>query len=170
MNILDYIDVWLLWKSIGLHALTDDANAFYPSTPIRPVLWPGDLVIGHLTLKINRALYSATMHLCMKCQSIHGQNVTISFKHKYRRHTLTSRCDVICDVMNTKNTFYVIICDVLSICDVKMNLCEKYFENFKMAAILRFGRVFKPGVVPEVESYTKIGHVIPYILRFCSTF
>ena len=46
----------------------------------------------------------------------------------------------------------------------------KYFENFKMAAILRFGRVFKMGVVPEVESYTKIGHVIPYILRFCSTF
>ena len=46
----------------------------------------------------------------------------------------------------------------------------KYFENFKMAAILRFGRVFKPGVLPEVESYTKIGHVIPYILRFCSTF
>ena len=41
----------------------------------------------------------------------------------------------------------------------------KYFENFKMAAILRFGRV-----LPEVESYTKIGHVIPYILRFCSTF
>ena len=46
----------------------------------------------------------------------------------------------------------------------------KYFENFKMAAILRFRRVFKLGVVPEIESYTKIGHVIPYILRFCSTF
>ena len=39
-----------------------------------------------------------------------------------------------------------------------------------MAAILRSGQTFKPEVVPEVESYTKIGHAIPYILRFCSTF
>ena len=70
-NILDYIDVWLLWKSKGLHALADDANTLYPSTPIRPVLWPGDLVTGPLTLKINRALYSATMHLCMKfCEAV----------------------------------------------------------------------------------------------------
>ena len=53
-------------KSIGLHVLADDANALYPSTPIRPVLWPGDLVIRPLTLKINRALYSTKMHLCMK--------------------------------------------------------------------------------------------------------
>ena len=30
------------------------------------------------------------------------------------------------------------------------------------------GAFFKPGIVPEVESYTKIGHVIPYVLRFCS--
>ena len=70
-NILDYIDVLLLWKSIGLHVLADDANALYPSTPIRPVLWPGDLVIGPLTLKIIRALYSATMYLCMKfCEAM----------------------------------------------------------------------------------------------------
>ena len=39
-----------------------------------------------------------------------------------------------------------------------------------MAAILMSGRIFKPEVVPEVESYTKIGHAIPFILRFCSTF
>ena len=39
-----------------------------------------------------------------------------------------------------------------------------------MAAILRSGRTFKPEVAPEIESYTKIGHAIPYILRFCSTF
>ena len=32
-----------------------------------------------------------------------------------------------------------------------------------MAAILMSGRNFKPEVVPEVESYTKIGHAIPYI-------
>ena len=45
----------------------------------------------------------------------------------------------------------------------------KYFEIFKMAAILRFERVFKPEFVREVESNSKIGHAIPYILRFCST-
>ena len=42
----------------------------------------------------------------------------------------------------------------------------KYFEIFKMAAILRFGRVFEPEVVPEVESNNKIGHAIPYIWDF----
>ena len=40
---------------------------------------------------------------------------------------------------------------------------------FKMAAILGFGRVFKTEVVREAESNSKIGHAIPYILRFCST-
>ena len=70
-NILDYIDVLLLWKAIGLHVLADDANALYPCTSIRPVLWPGDLVIGPLTLKIIRALYSATIYLCMKfCEAM----------------------------------------------------------------------------------------------------
>ena len=44
----------------------------------------------------------------------------------------------------------------------------KYFEIFKMAAILRFGRTFKPEVAPEVELHTKIGHAIPYILSFWS--
>ena len=97
------------------------------------------------------------------------ENVAISYKHEYRRHTLTSRCDVISDVNNIKNTFYVIICDVLSISAVKINLSQ-IFRNFKMATISRFELVFKPEVVPEVESYTKIGHTIPCILRFCSTF
>ena len=84
-------------------------------------------------------------------------------------HTLTSRCDVISDVMDIKNTFYVIICDVLSISYVKMNLSQ-IFEILKMAAILRFRCVLEPEVVPEFESYTKIGYAISYILRFCSTF
>ena len=35
-----------------------------------------------------------------------------------------------------------------------------------MAAILRSWLSFKPEVVPEIESYTKIGHVIPYFLYF----
>ena len=32
-----------------------------------------------------------------------------------------------------------------------------------MATILKSGRTLKPEVVPEVESYTKIGHAIPYL-------
>ena len=96
-------------------------------------------------------------------------NVTISFKHEYRRHTLTSLCDIISDVMNIKNTFYAIMCDVLCISYVKINLSQ-IFRNFQNCRHLEFGRVFKPEVVTEVESNVKIGHAIPYILRFCSTF
>ena len=106
-NIVDYIDVWLAWKSIGFHVLAYDANALYPSLPIWPVLWPGDVVIRPLILKMNRVLYSAKMHLCIifckkLCHSSHGENETIAFKHEYRRPTLTSRCDVI----NIKRTFF----------------------------------------------------------------
>ena len=32
--------------------------------------------------------------------------VTISFKHEYRRPTLTSRCDVISDVININSPFF----------------------------------------------------------------
>ena len=49
-----------------------------------------------------------------------SENVTISFKHEYRRPTLTSRCDVISDVINIKSTFSGTISDDLSISDVKM--------------------------------------------------
>ena len=47
--------------------------------------------------------------------SIHGNNETISLKHEYKRPTLTSRCDVISDVINVKSTFSGIISDDLSI-------------------------------------------------------
>ena len=46
----------------------------------------------------------------------------------------------------------------------------KYFQIFKMAAILRSGRSFNPEVVPKFGSCTKIGHAHPYILSFWSTF
>ena len=47
---------------------------------------------------------------------------------------------------------------------------SKIFEIFKMAAILRSRRSFKPEVLPEVESYMKIGHAYLYLMSFCSTF
>ena len=51
-----------------------------------------------------------------------AENVTISFKHEYRRPTLTSRCDVISDVINIKSPFFGLITDGLLISNVKMNL------------------------------------------------
>ena len=56
------------------------------------------------------------------------ENVTILFKHEYRRPTLTSRCDVISDVINIKSTFFRLISDGLSISNVKMNLSQ-IFRN-----------------------------------------
>ena len=93
------------------------------------------------------------------------ENVTNSFKHEFLRLTLTSRCDVI----NIKSIFGGLISDDLSISGVKMNLSE-IFRKFQNGHHFEVRRTFKPEVVPEVESYTKIGHAIPYILRFCSTF
>ena len=52
------------------------------------------------------------------------ENVPISFKHEYRRTSLTSCCDVISDVINIKSTFSRINCNDLSISVVKMNLSE----------------------------------------------
>ena len=52
------------------------------------------------------------------------ENVTISFKHEYRRPTLTSRCDVINDVINIKSPFWRLISGGLSISNVKMNLSQ----------------------------------------------
>ena len=54
-----------------------------------------------------------------------AENVTISFKHEYRRPRLTSRSGVI----NIKNTFSGIISDDLSISIFKLNL-SKIFRNF----------------------------------------
>ena len=45
-------------------------------------------------------------------------NLTISFKHEYSRPTLTSRCDVISDVINIKSIFGELIADDLSISNV----------------------------------------------------
>ena len=52
--------------------------------------------------------------------------MSISFFHL----TLTSRCDVISDVINIKSIFLGLISDGLSISDVKMNL-SKIFRNFQ---------------------------------------
>ena len=67
-------------------------------------------------------------------------NVTISFKHEYWMHTLTS----LCDVMNIKNSFYAIICDVLCISYVKINLSQ-IFRNFQNCRHFGVRARFKTG-------------------------
>ena len=94
--------------------------------------------------------------------------MTSSLKHEYMRPTLTSRCDVISDVINIKSIFSGIISDDSYLMSKWTYL--KYFKIFKMSAILRSRRYFKPEVVPWLESYIEIGHATPYILSFCSTF
>ena len=59
---------------------------------------------------------------CSETATCITENVTISFKHEYRRPTLTSRCDVISDVINIKSPFLGLILDGLSISNIKMNL------------------------------------------------
>ena len=43
-----------------------------------------------------------------------------------------------------------------------MNL-SKIFRNFQNGRHFQVRRTFEQDVVPEVESYIKIGHAIPYI-------
>ena len=85
-----------------------------------------------------------------------AENVTISFKHEYIRPTLTSRCDIISDVINIKSTFLGSILDSLSIYNVKMNL-SKIFWNLKNGRHFEVERTFKPEVTPEVDDAMKIG-------------
>ena len=82
-------------------------------------------------------MYSTRLHIWtklsddwLKTATCILENVTISFKHEYRRPILTSRCDVISDLINIKNTFCGMISDDLSISDVKMNL-SKIFQKFQ---------------------------------------
>ena len=66
------------------------------------------------------------------CQIIYGKNVTIAFRYEYRRQTLTSRCDVIIDAMNIKNTFYA--------------------SAFRRRRHYVFGLSVRPSVRPSVRS------------------
>ena len=70
-----------------------------------------------------------------------AENVTISFKHEYRRHTLTSRYDVIGDVIIMK----IILVDDLHIIFLYLLSNWGYIENceiFKTDENLRSMRTF----------------------------
>ena len=95
----------------------------------------------------------------LKTATCISENESISFKHEYRKRTLTSHCDVISDVINIKNTFGGIISDDLSISDVKMNL-SKIFWKFQMPPF--WGQV----EFLHRKLYRNLGHTTRYAMLF----
>ena len=61
------------------------------------------------------------------------ENVTISFKHEYRRHNLTSRCDVIGDVIIMK----IILVDDLYTIFLHLLSNWGYIENCEILKIFK---------------------------------
>ena len=57
-----------------------------------------------------------------------AENVTISFEHEYRGHTLTSRCDVIGDVIIMK----IILVDDLHTIFLYLLSNWGYIENYEI--------------------------------------
>ena len=79
-----------------------------------------------------------------------AENVTISFKHEYRRHTLTSRCDVIGDVI----IMIIILEDELHTIFPYLLPNRGYIakcEIFLTDANFRSGRTFSSSESPEVR-------------------
>ena len=86
----------------------------------------------------------------LKPRTYIAENVTISFKHEYRRPTLTSRCDVVSDVINIKINFSGIISDDLSISIFKLNL-SKIFRNFQNGRHFEVQAIFQTGSCTEFK-------------------
>ena len=93
------------------------------------------------------------------------ENVTISFKHEYRRPNLTSGCDVMGDVNSVNIIFSMRICDYLSYLMSNQVYIEK-FEIVKFDEILMSQTTFLWEVLPEVEYVTSLAKRIPSFLYF----
>ena len=116
------------------------------------ISWPSDFTFDLINLQDDGTrlhIWTKFSGDWLKTATCISENVTISFKHEYRRPNLTSGCVVIIDVINIKNTFWMIISDDLSIYDVKMNL-SKVFWKFQN------GRHFEVMANFYTESWTGI--------------
>ena len=152
------------------------SNISYGHFKIWLTFWPRDLVIWTLTYKNNRILCCVRLHIWTKFSDDWSktstcivENVTISFKYEYRRHTLTSRCDVIGDVIIMK----IILVDDLHTIFRYLLSNWGYIENceiFKTDENLRSGQTFSSYVSPEVRYVIWIASPISYILSFWSKF
>ena len=104
--------------------------------------------MGPLSYKSYRVLCCGSLHMWTKfgddwskTATCIAENVTISFKHEYRRHTLTSRCDVIGDVIIMK----IILVDDLHTIFLHLLSNWGYIENceiFKLTKIWGPGELF----------------------------
>ena len=81
------------------------------------------------------------------------------------RPNLTSRFDVITDVINIKSTFSGIISSDLSISYIEMNLSE-IFRNFQNGRHVEVLKRFLSGIQPEVDYNVQIDNPVPYIVSF----
>ena len=115
---------------------------------IWPTFWSCDLVMEPLSCKCYRVLCCGRLHMWTtfgddwsKTATCIPENVTISFKHEYRGHTLTSRCDVIGDVIIMK---IILVDDLhtifLHLCQIKAIL--KTAKFFKLTKIWGPGELF----------------------------
>ena len=105
----------------------------------RSKIWPTflscDLVIGPLSYKSYRVLCCGWLHMWTKFgddwsknATCIAENMTISFQHEYRGHTLTSRCDVIGDVIIMK----IILVDDLHTIFLFLLSYWGYIENWEI--------------------------------------
>ena len=115
-----------------------------------------DVVIWPLTNNICRPMWRMRLHMWTKFSDDRLQlatciteKVKISFKHEYRKpiwhHAVTS------PVTSTTSKVLFLAKFLIIISHVEMSkwICLKYFEIFKMAAILRSGSVFLRGSQSE---------------------
>ena len=90
--------------------------------------------------------------------SVITKNVHVSFIKEQRGATLRSPCDVMDDVITTKNTFSCIIWDDLFISDIKLKLHVIFwhFQNGRHFDVT--GNFFLPEVIAEVNHNRKMTH------------
>ena len=101
--------------------------------------------MSRLTYKNHRILCCDRLHMWTKFAedwsktvTCIAENVTISFKHEYRRHILTSRCDVIGDVIIMK----IILVDDLHTIFLYLLSNRGYIEKREIFKIFRKWRKF----------------------------
>ena len=97
--------------------------------------------------------------------SVITENVHFSFIREYRGATLRSPCDVIDDVITTKNTFSCIIWDAFFISGIRLNLCIVCW-HFQNGRDFDVPANFFTGIIPEVDYARKIATSVSHILSF----
>ena len=93
------------------------------------------------------------------------ENALISFKHEYRRLILSSRCDVISDVIIMKIFFTHNLHMVFSFLISNWSYIE-YVKFLQSDKILRSVRTFSSKVSPEVCYINRIAKGTHYILSY----